>query len=60
VVLSPRHGQRVLFRDAGYEPVRVGALDMAAAQERMIEAIIGIADQMGRFVYRMAPPAELL
>ncbi|OFW58650.1 MAG: hypothetical protein A2133_07965 [Actinobacteria bacterium RBG_16_64_13] len=48
-----------LIRDAGYEPVRVGKLDKAGAQERMIEGVIGILEQMGPFVYRMAPPDRL-
>jgi predicted dinucleotide-binding enzyme len=46
-----------LNRDAGYEPVRVGGLDKAAAQERAVELIFAIGESgLGPFFYRMAPP----
>jgi 8-hydroxy-5-deazaflavin:NADPH oxidoreductase len=48
-----------LIRAAGYEPVRVGALDMAVAQEAMIQVIIGITKEMGPYLYRMASPNQL-
>lgn len=49
-----------LSRDAGYEPVRVGGLDRAAAQEGFLELIFAIAESgLGPFVYRMAPPDRL-
>jgi hypothetical protein len=48
-----------LSRDAGYEPVRVGGLDMAGPQEDMIRVILSVRHQIGPFLYRMAPPSEL-
>lgn len=48
-----------LTRDAGYEPVRVGTLDMAGAQEDMIRVIVAIAKTAGPYCYRMAPPEQL-
>jgi 8-hydroxy-5-deazaflavin:NADPH oxidoreductase len=49
-----------LNRDAGYEPVRVGSLDKAAAQENFIDIVFAIAQGgLGPFVYRMAPPEAL-
>lgn len=42
------------------DPVRVGGLDRAAAQERAVELIFAIGDAgLGPFFYRMAAP-ELL
>ena len=48
-----------LIRDAGFEPVRVGGLDMARPQEDMIRVTFGIRRLMGPFLYRMAPPQDL-
>jgi hypothetical protein len=48
-----------LTRDAGYEPARVGGLEMAGAQEAMIQVIIGVTKEMGPYLYRMAPPNQL-
>jgi predicted dinucleotide-binding enzyme len=48
-----------LIRDAGYDPVRIGGLDMAAAQEAMIQPFFGIMKDSGPFLYKMAPPEEL-
>ncbi len=48
-----------LIRDAGYEPVRFGALDKAGAQEAIIQIMMALSEQMGPFVYRMAPPEQL-
>jgi predicted dinucleotide-binding enzyme len=48
-----------LIRDAGYRPVRVAGLDMAGAQEAMIQVIVGIAKDSGPYLYRMAPPDVL-
>ena len=44
-----------LNRDAGYDPVRVGPLESAAAQEALIRVLFGIAEGMGPCVYRFAP-----
>jgi 8-hydroxy-5-deazaflavin:NADPH oxidoreductase len=48
-----------LNRDAGYEPVHLGALDQAATQERASALLFAIARDMGPFFYRFAPPGEL-
>jgi predicted dinucleotide-binding enzyme len=49
-----------LNRDAGYEPIYVGPLENAGAQENFLKLIIGIAQGgMGQFLYRMAPPEQL-
>jgi predicted dinucleotide-binding enzyme len=48
-----------LNRDAGYEPVRIGGLEMAASQERLVEVIFAIAQEMGPFAYRFAPIDQL-
>lgn len=48
-----------LIRDAGYEPVRVGGLEMAGAQEAMIQVMISIMRGSGPVLYRMAPPDRL-
>lgn len=49
-----------LNTDAGYEPVRVGALDKAAVQERAIELFFAVAQGgLGPFVYRIATPDRL-
>jgi predicted dinucleotide-binding enzyme len=50
-----------LTRDAGYEPVRHGGLEKAAAQEGIIrDLIFGISQAgLGDFVYRMAPLERL-
>jgi len=48
-----------LIRDAGYEPVRVGGLEMAAAQEAMIQVNIAIMRDSGPFLCRMASPDQL-
>jgi hypothetical protein len=49
-----------LNRDAGYEPIRVGGLDKAAAQEGMIDVIFAISQAgLGHYVYRMAPLEQL-
>jgi predicted dinucleotide-binding enzyme len=49
-----------LNRDAGYEPVRVGGLEMAAAQEGMVDLVFAISQAgLGQFVYRMAPLERL-
>lgn len=48
-----------LNRDAGFEPVYVGGLDKAAAQEQFLGLVFAISQGMGPFVYRMAPPEEL-
>jgi 8-hydroxy-5-deazaflavin:NADPH oxidoreductase len=48
-----------LNRDAGYEPVRSGPLESAAAQEALIGVIFGIAEGMGPCVYRFAPVDQI-
>ena len=49
-----------LSRDAGYDPVRVGGLEMAAAQEGMVGLVFAIAEAgLGQFVYRIAPLERL-
>jgi 8-hydroxy-5-deazaflavin:NADPH oxidoreductase len=48
-----------LSRDAGYEPLHGGPLENARAQEEFLAIYVGIANEIGPFVYRMAPPAEL-
>ena len=48
-----------LNRDAGYDPVRIGPLESAAAQEGLIGVIFGIAEGMGPCVYRFAPVDQL-
>jgi 8-hydroxy-5-deazaflavin:NADPH oxidoreductase len=48
-----------LNRDAGYDPVRIGPLESAAAQEALIGVIFGIAEGMGPCVYRFAPVDQL-
>jgi predicted dinucleotide-binding enzyme len=48
-----------LNRDAGYDPVRIGPLESAAAQEAVIGVIFGIAEGMGPCVYRFAPVGQL-
>ena len=49
-----------LNRDAGYEPVRVGGLEQAAAQEGILDLIFGVSQSgLGEFVYRMAPLERL-
>jgi predicted dinucleotide-binding enzyme len=48
-----------LNRDAGYDPLRIGPLESAAAQEALIGVIFGIAEGMGPCVYRFAPVDRL-
>jgi len=48
-----------LNRDAGYDPVRTGPLESAAAQEALIGVIFGIAEGIGPCVYRFAPIDQL-
>jgi 8-hydroxy-5-deazaflavin:NADPH oxidoreductase len=48
-----------LNRDAGYDPVHIGAIDRAAAQERVIDIIFAISEGMGDYVYRFAPIDQL-
>ena len=48
-----------LNRDAGYEPVRLGALDEAATQEHGTAIIFAVAQELGPFFYRFAPPEQL-
>ena len=48
-----------LNRDAGYDPVRTGPLESAAAQEALLGLLFGIAEGIGPMVYRFAPVDEL-
>jgi 8-hydroxy-5-deazaflavin:NADPH oxidoreductase len=49
-----------LNRDAGYEPVYAGPLENAALQENFLKLEFAInRGGLGRFFYRMAPPAQL-
>ena len=48
-----------LNRDAGYDPVRTGAIDNAAAQEGLIDVILAIGEAIGPYVYRFAPIDQL-
>ena len=48
-----------LNRDAGYDPVRTGPIENAAAQERLLGVIIAIGDGLGPYVYRFAPVDQL-
>ena len=44
-----------LNRDAGYEPIHVGPIEQAGAQEALVTIVFAIGQGMGEFVYRMAP-----
>jgi predicted dinucleotide-binding enzyme len=48
-----------LTRDAGYDPIRTGKLDMAGLHEAMMRALSGVKDEIGLFFYRAAPPDSL-
>lgn len=48
-----------LIRDAGYEPLYGGPLEHAKVQEAFMKIFGGISNEIGPFVYRFAPPAEL-
>lgn len=48
-----------LNRDAGYDPVRTGPIENAAAQERLISVIVAIGEELGPYVYRFAAIGRL-
>jgi predicted dinucleotide-binding enzyme len=48
-----------LIRDAGYEPAYAGGLDTARVQEAAIGLWLGVSQNTGRFVYRIAAPDKL-
>jgi len=48
-----------LNRDAGYDPVNMGPLENAAAQERVIDVIFAISEGIGDCVYRFVPIDQL-
>jgi hypothetical protein len=48
-----------LNRDAGYDPIHVGPLDRAAAQEAVVSIIFFVSEELGQYVYRMAPIEQL-
>jgi 8-hydroxy-5-deazaflavin:NADPH oxidoreductase len=41
-----------LNRHAGYDPIYVGLIERAAAQEAMVTIVFAISQEMGEFVYR--------
>jgi predicted dinucleotide-binding enzyme len=47
-----------LSRDAGYEPLYAGTLANARAQEDFLQLSGAISQNIGRFFYRFAPPAD--
>jgi predicted dinucleotide-binding enzyme len=49
----------LLNHDVGYDPIRIGPIQKAAAQERMIDVIFAINEVLGEYVYRFAPPDQL-
>jgi 8-hydroxy-5-deazaflavin:NADPH oxidoreductase len=48
-----------LIEDAGYEPVSTGDLSSAQALEDMIKVNFAVSQEIGPFLYRMAPPEAL-
>ncbi len=48
-----------LARDAGYDPIRIGKLEMAGPQEAMMRVMSAVKDELGLFLYRAAPPDQL-
>lgn len=48
-----------LSRDAGYDPVRMGRLEMAGLQEAMMRALSGMKESLGLCFWRIAPPDQL-
>jgi len=49
-----------LNRDAGFDPIYVGALEKAGIQETSVQLWFAIAQGgMGQFFYRMAPPEQV-
>jgi predicted dinucleotide-binding enzyme len=48
-----------LNRDAGYDAVYLGGLEQAGTQERSSALLFAIAQNMGPFFYRFAPPDQL-
>jgi hypothetical protein len=48
-----------LNRDAGYDPISIGPIDRAAAQEAVVTIVFYVSEGMGEFVYRMAPIDEI-
>jgi predicted dinucleotide-binding enzyme len=48
-----------LNRDAGYEPLYGGPLENVRVQEEFVKILFAISQDIGPFLYRMAPPEEL-
>jgi 8-hydroxy-5-deazaflavin:NADPH oxidoreductase len=48
-----------LSSDAGYDPVRIGGIDMASFQEAMIKWLSAVKESIGLFFYRAARPEQL-
>jgi hypothetical protein len=48
-----------LARDAGYDPICIGGLEMAPLQEAMMRVLSAIKEERGLVFYRAAPPDEL-
>lgn len=56
---AAREAVERLARDAGFDPICIGQLDMAATQEELIHVVFAIADSIGTFFLRAAPPEQL-
>lgn len=56
---AAREAVEQLTRDAGYDPICIGGLDMAALQEDMVRVLFNVSKELGMFVYRFAPPDQL-
>ena len=48
-----------LVRDAGFDPLRIGELDMAGLQEALMRVMSAVKEERGLFFYRAAPPEQL-
>lgn len=48
-----------LAREAGYDPIRIGTLEMAGLQEAMMRVMSTVKEELGLFFYRAAPPDQL-
>jgi hypothetical protein len=48
-----------LNRDAGYDPIRIGSLEMAGMQETLMRVMSTVREELGLFFYRAAPPDQL-
>jgi predicted dinucleotide-binding enzyme len=48
-----------LARDAGFDPICIGKLEMAPLQEAMMRVLSAVKEERGLFFYRAAPPDQL-